>query len=53
MPRALATRPVSTLVNSVANKGADLVAEVLPAHLHGVVDPATGELIGRGDEPLF
>jgi putative SOS response-associated peptidase YedK len=48
-----ATRPVSTLVNSVANKGAELVAEVLPDHLRGVVDPVTGELIGRGDEPLF
>ncbi len=48
-----AARPVSTMVNSVANKGPELVAEVLPQHLHGVVDPATGELIGRGDEPLF
>ena len=48
-----AARPVSTAVNSVAHKGAELVAEVLPEHLRGVVDPATGELIGRGDEPLF
>jgi putative SOS response-associated peptidase YedK len=45
--------PVSNRVNSAANNGPDLVAPVPPEHLHGVIDPATGELVGAGDVPLF
>lgn len=45
--------PVSNRVNSAANNGPDLVVPVPPEQLHGVIDPATGELVGAGDVPLF
>lgn len=52
-PGRFAAVPVSTRVNAVGNNGPELV-EPLPAdQLRGVVDPATGELIGGGDVPLF
>jgi putative SOS response-associated peptidase YedK len=41
--------PVSTRVNSVANNGAVLLEPAPPGSLQGVLDPATGELIGGGD----
>jgi hypothetical protein len=40
-------------VNSVANNGPDLLRPMPVSELHGVVDPATGELIGAADAPLF
>lgn len=45
--------PVSTRVNSVANNGPELREEVPADQLRGVLDPATGELIGGGDVALF
>ena len=45
--------PVSTQVNSVSNNGPELLRPLPPEELRGVVDPATGELIGGGDVPLF
>ncbi|WP_088287578.1 SOS response-associated peptidase [Kineosporia sp. A_224] len=50
--RFLATA-VSTRVNAVGNNGAELLEAVPVADLRGVVDPATGELIGGGSAPLF
>jgi putative SOS response-associated peptidase YedK len=50
--RFLATA-VSTRVNAVSNNGAELVEPVPGSQLRGVVDPATGELVGGGDAPLF
>jgi putative SOS response-associated peptidase YedK len=48
--RFLAT-PVTTRVNSVSNNGPQLIEPAPLETLCGVVDPATGELIG-GDPPL-
>ena len=48
-----AATAVSTRVNAVANNGPDLVEPLPQDLLHGVVDPATGELLGAGDVPLF
>jgi putative SOS response-associated peptidase YedK len=45
--------PVSNRVNSAANNGPELIVPVPPEQLHGVIDPATGELVGAGDVPLF
>jgi putative SOS response-associated peptidase YedK len=45
--------PVSNRVNSAANNGPELIRPVPPEQLHGVIDPATGELVGAGDVPLF
>jgi putative SOS response-associated peptidase YedK len=50
--RFLATA-VSTRVNAVANNGPELVEPVPVSQLRGVVDPATGELIGGDSAPLF
>jgi putative SOS response-associated peptidase YedK len=50
--RFLATA-VSTRVNAVGNNGPELLEAVPVADLRGVVDPATGELIGGGSAPLF
>jgi putative SOS response-associated peptidase YedK len=50
--RFLAT-PVRTLVNAPANNGPELLEPVPIEELHGVIDPATGELIGGVDAPLF
>ena len=44
---------VSTRVNAVANNGPELIAELPRDQLRGVLDPATGELIGGGDVALF
>lgn len=40
--------PVSTAVNDVRRNGPDLVRPAAPAELEGVLDPATGELLGEG-----
>jgi putative SOS response-associated peptidase YedK len=45
--------PISTRVNSVRNNGPELLAPLPAGQLHGVVDPATGELLGAGDASLF
>jgi putative SOS response-associated peptidase YedK len=50
--RFLATA-VSTRVNAVVNNGPELLEAVPVSQLRGVVDPATGELIGGGSAPLF
>ena len=59
-PGRFAALPVSTRVNSVRNDGPELLAPAPEDQLIGVVDPATGELIGgrpptgsRAAEPLF
>ena len=44
---------ISNRVNSVRNNGPELLQPVPVEDLHGVVDPATGELIGAGSDPLF
>lgn len=43
---------VSTLVNDVRNGSSDLVVPLPAGELEGVVDPATGELLGT-DDALF
>ncbi len=45
--------PVSTRVNAVGNNGPELIVPLPADQLRGVVDPATGELLGAGDAPLF
>jgi putative SOS response-associated peptidase YedK len=50
--RFLATA-VTTRVNAVANNGPHLVEPAPADQLRGVVDPATGELIGGGAGALF
>ena len=45
--------PVTTRVNSVRNNGPELLQPADVDSLHGVVDPATGELIGGDAVPLF
>ena len=50
--RFLAT-PVSMRVNAVSNNGPELLESVPVDQLRGVVDPATGELVGAGEAPLF
>jgi len=52
-PGLILAEPVSTRVNAVSNNGPELVAPVPLESLRGVVDPATGELIGAGETPLF
>jgi putative SOS response-associated peptidase YedK len=52
-PGRFVTLPVSTRVNSVRNNGPELLEPADLSQLLGVVDPATGELIGAGSEPLF
>jgi putative SOS response-associated peptidase YedK len=44
---------VTTRVNAVVNNGPELLEPVPLDQLRGVVDPATGELIGAGEAPLF
>lgn len=41
-----AAYPVGSAVNTTANNGPGLLAPVDGAHLRGVVDPATGEILG-------
>ena len=45
--------PVSTRVNAVSNNGPELLDPMPLDQLRGVVDPATGELIGGTQAPLF
>jgi len=45
--------PVSARVNAAANNGPELLEPVPEDQLLGVVDPATGALIGAADVPLF
>jgi len=56
-PGRFAALPVTTRVNSVRNDGPELLEPAPQDQLIGVVDPATGELIGgrieRLAEPLF
>ena len=48
-----AATAVTNRVNSVRNNGPELLEPAPLDQLRGVVDPATGELIGAGSEPLF
>jgi putative SOS response-associated peptidase YedK len=52
-PGRFTATPISTRVNNVRNNGPELLAPLGIEELRGVVDPATGELIGAGDQPLF
>lgn len=56
-PGRFAAVPVTTRVNSVRNDGPELLEPAPADQLAGVVDPATGELVGgpveRLAEPLF
>ncbi|MFZ5872352.1 MAG: SOS response-associated peptidase [Actinomycetota bacterium] len=45
--------PVSPLVNNVRNNGPELVEPLAVDDLVGVVDPATGEVLGGQGEALF
>lgn len=45
--------PVTTRVNSVRNNGPELLTAADPQALQGVIDPASGELIGGDAVPLF
>jgi putative SOS response-associated peptidase YedK len=53
VPGRFVATAVSTRVNAVVNNGPELLEPVPLADLRGVVDPATGELIGAGEAPLF
>ena len=53
VPGRFVATAVSTRVNAVSNNGAELLEPVPVSQLRGVVDPATGELVGGGDAPLF
>jgi putative SOS response-associated peptidase YedK len=53
VPGRFVATAVSTRVNAVVNNGPELLAPMPLADLRGVVDPATGELIGAGEAPLF
>jgi putative SOS response-associated peptidase YedK len=52
-PGRFAALPVTTRVNSVRNDGPELLEPAPADQLIGVVDPATGELIGGQAESLF
>lgn len=52
-PGRFAAVPVSTRVNAVGNNGPELLEPLPVDQLRGVVDPATGELIGGDQAPLF
>jgi putative SOS response-associated peptidase YedK len=53
VPGRFVATAVSTRVNAVVNNGPELLEPMPLADLRGVVDPATGELIGAGEAPLF
>jgi len=53
VPGRFVATPVSTRVNAVVNNGPELLEALPPDQLRGVVDPATGELVGAGEAPLF
>src|SRR3712207_7176327 len=50
VPGRFVATAVSTRVNAVVNNGPELLEPVPLADLRGVVDPATGELIGARSE---
>jgi putative SOS response-associated peptidase YedK len=52
-PGRFAAVPVSLRVNAASNNGPELLEPLPTDQLVGVVDPATGALIGAGDVPLF
>jgi putative SOS response-associated peptidase YedK len=53
VPGRFVATPVSMRVNAVSNNDPGLLEPVPLNQLRGVVDPATGELIGAGEAPLF
>ena len=53
VPGRFVATAISTRVNAVVNNGPELLEPVPLADLRGVVDPATGELLGAGEAPLF
>jgi putative SOS response-associated peptidase YedK len=53
VPGRFVATAVSTRVNAVVNNGPELLEPLPLADLRGVVDPATGELLGAGEAPLF
>jgi putative SOS response-associated peptidase YedK len=52
-PGRFTATAISTRVNNVRNNGPELLEPLGIEELRGVVDPATGELIGAGEQPLF
>lgn len=52
-PGGFLATAVTTRVNAVANNGPELIEPAPVDQLRGVVDPATGELIGGGDGALW
>jgi putative SOS response-associated peptidase YedK len=53
VPGRFVATAISTRVNAVSNNGPELFEPAPLDQLRGVVDPATGELIGAGEAPLF
>jgi putative SOS response-associated peptidase YedK len=53
VPGRFVATAVTTRVNAVSNNGPELLQPAPLDQLRGVVDPATGELIGAGEAPLF
>src|SRR3954447_9119007 len=53
VPGRFVATAISTRVNAVSNNGPELLEPAPFDQLRGVVDPATGELIGAGEAPLF
>jgi putative SOS response-associated peptidase YedK len=53
VPGRFVATAVSPRVNAVSNNGPELLEPAPLDQLRGVVDPATGELIGAGEAPLF
>jgi putative SOS response-associated peptidase YedK len=53
VPGRFVATAISTRVNAVSNNGPELLEPAPYDQLRGVVDPATGELIGAGEAPLF
>jgi putative SOS response-associated peptidase YedK len=53
VPGRFVATAVTTRVNAVSNNGPELLEPAPLDQLRGVVDPATGELIGAGEAPLF
>jgi putative SOS response-associated peptidase YedK len=52
-PGRFTTLPVSTRVNNVRNDGPELLEPAPEDQLQGVLDPATGELLGATGQKLF
>jgi putative SOS response-associated peptidase YedK len=53
VPGRFVATAITTRVNAVVNNGPELLDPAPLDQLRGVVDPATGELIGAGEAPLF